>query len=171
MRTLSIRELTHENFKIFGEFISLEQSEHFPINAGTTKRFHALSKIDATSQNGEAIISLFRGQGFTLPFKPTIMERHPLGSQTFIPLTKNELDKYLIIVAPSFCNSVKEIIENLVVFVAKGFEGVTYAKGVWHHPLVALNHESDFIVIDRQGVGHNCDEVELNTNLVIGSIQ
>jgi len=58
-------------------------------------------------------------------------------------------------------------VEDLQVFLARGDQGVNYATGVWHHPLLALDEVSDFLVIDRSGPGHNCDEVALEPAGVI----
>jgi ureidoglycolate lyase len=52
-------------------------------------------------------------------------------------------------------------------FLAKGFQGVSYARGVWHHPLIALRRVSDFLIVDRVGEGNNCDEIELDGQLVL----
>jgi ureidoglycolate lyase len=89
-----------------------------------------------------------------LPFEITMMERHPLGSQAFIPLNDKP---YLVVVAPA-----GELDESKIrAFVTSGWQGVNYAKGVWHHPLLALGEVSDFIVVDRGGDGHNLNEQNL----------
>jgi len=167
MITLPITELTRENFAPFGEVLALEGADHFPINQGSTERFHALSSVDTSDQNGKPIISLFRGQAFTRPFELRVMERHPLGSQSFIPVTKDSNNQYLVVVAPSTCETEAEITQHLRAFVVQGFTGVTYAKGVWHHPLISLDQLQDFIVVDRQGPGNNCDEIKLSQSIKI----
>ena len=88
------------------------------------------------------------------------MERHPLGSQAFIPLSKNP---YLVLVAPRGEFNPR----GLCAFLAEGGQGVNYAKGVWHHALVALYEVSEFIVIDRGGAGSNCEEVRLGQPAII----
>jgi ureidoglycolate lyase len=81
-----------------------------------------------------------------------MMERHPLASQAFIPLHKNP---FLIVVARP-----GETVdpENLSAFITNGLQGVNYARGVWHFPLIGLNKEQDFLVVDRGGDGNNYDE-------------
>lgn len=160
---LNIERLSRAAFAPFGEVISLEGAKHYPINSGTTERFHALAAVDAATLNGTPYISLFRGQARPLPLPITIMERHPLGSQAFVPLTQNTDDEYLVVVAPpgEFDAS------KLRAFLARGFEGVSYAKGVWHHPLISLHKTSDFVVVDRLGEGANCDEIPLDGSLVL----
>jgi len=100
------------------------------------------------------------GQPRQFPLKVSTVERHPLGSQAFIPLSKNP---YLVLVAPhgEFNPS------GLRAFLAEAGQGVNYAKGVWHHALVALDEVSEFIVIDRGGAGSNCEEVQLREPVTI----
>ena len=147
--------LEREAFAPFGEVIEAsDAAQHLTINAGNTERYHDLANIEPGA-GGRAIVSIFRGQPRPLPFQVTMMERHPLGSQAFVPLSGRA---YLVVVAPAgpapkAC--------DLRVFLARGDQGVNYAPGVWHHPLLALGEVSDFLVIDRGGPGDNCDEVEL----------
>ena len=170
MTHVKLLQLTRENFAPFGELLMLDGAEHFPINRGSTERYHALSQVDVQSNGGAPIIRLFRGQAFQLPFQLSVMERHPLGSQAFIPLTKDPLQRYLVIVAKPCYQTEIEITQNLCAFIAHGFTGVSYAKGVWHHPLVSLDEVSDFIVVDRKGPGNNCDEIELTSQFIVDRV-
>ena len=151
---MKIDKLTREAFAEFGDVISPEGANHFSINNGTTERYHDLATIDVAGSNGKPVISLFRGQPRQFPFELRAMERHPLGSQAFIPLSKQP---YLIVAAPRG----EFVAQALHAFLAKPGQGVNYAKGVWHHALIALNEVSDFIVIDRGGPGPDCDEAQL----------
>ncbi|BCZ77599.1 ureidoglycolate lyase [Paraburkholderia terrae] len=154
MKTLAIEPLTREAFAPFGDVIELEGAKQIPINLGTTIRYHDLAKVDVTDEGGRTLVNLFRGQARALPFEITMMERHPLGSQAFIPLNDKP---YLVVVAPA-----GELDESKIrAFVTSGWQGVNYAKGVWHHPLLALGEVSDFIVVDRGGDGHNLNEQNL----------
>ncbi|EIM96900.1 ureidoglycolate hydrolase [Paraburkholderia hospita] len=154
MKTLAIEPLTREAFAPFGDVIELEGAKQIPINLGTTIRYHDLANVDVTKEGGRTLVNLFRGQARVLPFEITMMERHPLGSQAFIPLNDKP---YLVVVAPA-----GELDESKIrAFVTSGWQGVNYAKGVWHHPLLALGEVSDFIVVDRGGDGHNLNEQNL----------
>lgn len=153
--TLDVQPLTREAFAPFGELIEASDAvQHFTINAGNTERYHDLARIEPGA-DGRVIVSIFRGQPRTLPFTVTMMERHPLASQAFIPMSGKP---YLVVVAPA---GAPPTAQDLKVFRARGDQGVNYATGVWHHPLLALEAVCDFIVIDRSGPGHNCDEVQL----------
>jgi ureidoglycolate lyase len=152
-RTLEVEPLTREAFAPFGEVIEASDAvRHFTINAGNTERYHDLARIEPGPE-GRVIVSIFRGQPRALPFTVTMMERHPLASQAFVPLSGRP---YLVVVAPA---GEAPTVDTLRVFLARGEQGVNYAPGVWHHPLLALEAVSDFLVVDRAGPGHNCDEV------------
>lgn len=153
--TLDVQPLTREAFAPFGEVIEAsDTARHFTINAGNTERYHDLARIEP-GPDGRAIVSIFRGQPRTLPFTVHMMERHPLASQAFIPMSGRP---YLVVTAPAG-DAPKAA--DLRVFLARGDQGVNYATGVWHHPLLALGTTCEFVVIDRSGPGHNCDEVQL----------
>lgn len=153
--------LTAAAFAPFGEVIATDAAaRHFPINGGTTERYHDLAQLQAGPE-GRLIVSIFRGQPRTLPLTLVLMERHPLGSQAFVPLSGRP---YLIVVArPGTAPGA----EDLHCFAARADQGINYAPGVWHHPLLALQATSYFLVIDRAGPGGNCDEVGLTPGAVI----
>lgn len=155
MKSLTLEPLTREAFAPFGAVIALEGARHFPINAGTTERFHDLANVDIGFESGgRPLISVFRGQPRAQPVVISMMERHPLGSQAFVPLGDV---RYLVVVAPPG----EFDAASMRAFHVRGWQGVNYARGVWHHPLLALGEVSDFIVVDRGGEGHNCDEQDL----------
>lgn len=153
-RVLPIEPLTRTAFAPFGDVISIDDARHFAINGGTTERFHDLATIDVQDAGGRPLVNVFRGQPRALPFELTMMERHPLGSQAFIPLG---VFHYLVVVAPA--GRFDE--QRMRAFSVSGGIGVNYARGVWHHPLIALDAVSDFLVIDRGGSQPNCDEIDL----------
>jgi ureidoglycolate lyase len=152
---LPLQPLSAPAFAPFGDVLACEGAHHYPINAGTTERYHDLARIDAGPQ-GRVIVSIFRGQPRPFPLAITVMERHPLGSQTFMPLQGRP---YLVVVAEAGPHL--SVPGRLHAFVAQGGQGVNYAPGVWHHPLIAVDEVSDFLDIDRAGEGDNCDEVQL----------
>jgi ureidoglycolate lyase len=153
MRELVAEPLTADAFAPFGDVIEAsDRAEVMPINYGWTTRFNALT--DVSVGDGRAIISLFRSR----PLEPLVLkifERHPDGSQAFMPLQGRP---YLVAVAPAGAFDAARV----RVFRAAAHQGVNYAKGTWHHFLLALEAESDFLVVDRDsGPGENLDEVEL----------
>lgn len=153
MKRLRVDPLTGAAFAPFGEVIATDEANrHFPINGGNTERYHDLARLDPGA-DGRLIVSIFRGQPRVLPFAISMMERHPRGSQAFIPLSGKP---YLVVVAAA---GEAPGADDLRAFLARPDQGVNYARGVWHHPLLALESVCDFLVIDRAGEGPNCDEV------------
>lgn len=151
MSELPIEPLTRSAFAEFGDVIALDGAHHYPINGGTCERYHDLARVDVADGGGHTLINVFRGQARPFPLQIAMLERHPLGSQAFVPLTDRD---YLVVVAPR-----GDLDQTRVrAFLARSRQGVSYAKGVWHHPLLALDVTSDFLVVDRGGQGPNCDE-------------
>lgn len=164
MIELAIEPLTHAAFAPFGELIEAgEAVRHYPINAGNTERYHDLARLDA-GPDGRLILSIFRAQPRSLPFRVTMLERHPLGSQAFMPLSGKP---YLVVVAAP---GLTPTAADLRGFLARGDQGVNYAAGTWHHPLLALDTVCDFLVLDRSGSGANCEEFSLAAPAVMAAI-
>lgn len=157
MRALQAQPLTPQAFAPFGEVIFADPAKAMDINYGNTVRFDAVA--EASVGTGKAVISLFRSTPLQ-PLELKIMERHPLGSQAFVPLNGRP---YLVVVAPPGDLDPGSI----QAFLAQGDQGVNYAPGVWHHFLLALDEVSDFLVVDRAGPEDNCDEVELAEDFTV----
>ncbi|MDY1045335.1 ureidoglycolate lyase [Pseudomonas coleopterorum] len=152
MRTLPIEPLTKAAFAPFGDVIETEGSAHFLINNGSTQRFDRLADVQLGTEQDQAVISIFRARTLPMPLTVRMLERHPLGSQAFIPLLGNA---FLIVVAPA--GDVPRS-EDVRAFISDGRQGINYHKGVWHHPVLALHDQDDFLIVDRKGPGNNCDE-------------
>jgi ureidoglycolate lyase len=152
---LEVEPLTRAGFARFGEVIEMAKAHHYAINQGYAERFHDLARIDTLSENGETIVSLFRGKPRSLPIEIGFVERHPLGSQAFYPLQDRD---WLIVVAET---GLPPTAGTLRAFRATGRQGINYARNVWHYPLLVLGGEGDFLIIDRKGPGNNLEEAEL----------
>ncbi len=152
MRTLEIEPLTREAFAPFGDVIEAEGRDHFLINNGSTQRFHRLADVQLGKPEDTAIISIFRASALPMPLTVTMLERHPLGSQAFVPLLGQP---FLIVVAPA---GETPDSGQVRAFRSDGRQGVNYHRGVWHHPVLCLAARDDFLVVDRSGAGNNCDE-------------
>lgn len=161
MKTLRLAPLSAAAFQDFGDVLEREiPCEERLINDGLTVRRHALSRLDCSRNGGQTIASIFSAQAISDDFVLRKMERHPLGSQSFINISGNP---YAIVVAPP-----GDFDESRVVgFLAQAHQSVTYAVGTWHHFLLALHGPSDFVVIDRDGPGDNCDEIELASPITL----
>jgi len=158
VRTLTPTVLTPEAFAPYGDVISSETAADaarsvIGINYGQTTRFHDLAAVDTGQQGGRTGISLFRTTPLALPIRVQIMECHPVGSQAFIPLSGHP---YLVVVAPSkISDPTQPDWDQLTAFMARPGQGVNYHPGTWHHYSLALDGESDFLVIDRIADGED----------------
>ena len=163
LRTLAIEPLTKAGFTPFGVVIERDGAEIRMINEGTTTRYHALSQVDAAAGGGMPILSIFAGTPRPVPIVVSMMERHPLGSQSFMPLSDHD---WLVVVAPTNADDSAPDFDGLRCFHARGDQGVSYAPKVWHHPLLVLAQQ-DFLVVDRGGKGDNLVEQDLDQPVLI----
>ena len=157
MIVLKPKALTRASFAAYGEVVELDGANHFTINQGFATRFHDLANIDVANEGGTSCVSIFEAQLRPTPISITMMERHPLGSQLFYPLQDMP---WLIVV----CRDPKHA-ASFEAFKATGTQGINYARGVWHHPLLVGRDSSRFMIVDRKGEGNNLDEIELEMPL------
>lgn len=151
MSTIWIEPLTAAAFAPFGQVIEVDGAVHYPINNGMTERYHDLARIELGGVHPRPLISIFRGKPYDLPLPLKLVERHPLGSQAFYPLTDLP---FLVIVAED--NSGVPAAPRA--FLTKPGQGVNIAMNTWHGVLTPLERECDFIVVDRGGDGANLEE-------------
>ena len=150
-RTITARPLTREAFAPFGDVLDTDYPNHYPINGGKCERFHDLAKIEAEGRNARVLISIFRGTPYDFPLKLTMVERHPLGSQAFMPLSQAP---FLVVVCPDEPDGPGEP----HAFVTRPGQGVSYPRSRWHAVLTPIGAPQDFIVVDRGGDGSNLEE-------------
>jgi ureidoglycolate lyase len=151
MLTLPIAPLTKAAFAPFGEVIEAKDAKPKLINDGFARRFDGLARIDVAAEGGAVNISLFSGSPRPSPILIKVMERHPLGSQLFMPMNEKP---WLVVVCTD-----PRVPASYRAFFASGEQGVNYARNTWHHPLLVLTDLSPFLVVDRGGPGDNLEEV------------
>ncbi len=162
MGEIRAEELTPESFAAFGDVIARDPGACVPINNGEVLRHDDLARVDVMADGGRPVISIFQVlKPTTLPFRLRLMERHLLSSQAFIPLAGST---YLIAVAPQ-AGTLE--IDAVRCFVARHGTGINLHRGVWHHPLIALD-ASDFLVIDRGTTfDEDCETMSLCDNDIL----
>lgn len=153
-RPLTPEPLTKAAFAVFGEVIETDGCETRVINEGFALRRHALARPDVASEAGRAILSIFEATRRPFPIVIDMLERHPLGSQAFFPLSPAD---WLVVVADGAAGAAPDL-ATLRCFRARGAQGVNYARGVWHFPVLVLAERQDFLIVDRDGPGGNLDE-------------
>lgn len=149
---LTPKPLTTEAFAPFGDVLEVRDQTPIMINEGTTERYDSLATVQLSNAQDRAVINIFRAQARTLPMRIRMVEKHPHGSQSFHPLSG---EPYLVLVADSVEHPAPE---HLKLFLAQPNQGINYHQNTWHHPVLGLNKTCDFLVVDRKGAGHNCDE-------------
>ena len=155
---LIIEPLTHDKFAPYGDVIEARGDADKLINRGYCKRFHDKAVLDM--QSGQAGISIFQGSPYVLPLTLDMVERHPLGSQAFLPLSESP---YLVIVA----GDQGGIPDRPQVFRPSPGQGVNYHRNVWHGVLTPIERVSLFAVVDRIGEGENLEEFWFDEPYVI----
>ena len=159
MITLKPEPLTAAAFKPFGDVVEIDGAQHYPINQGFAERYNDLAQVDASATNVSIVVARPRPKPIVLER----MERHPLGSQIFYPLQDQP---WLVVV----CGDPGDH-ATFRAFAATGRQGVNYARNVWHHPLLVVDADSRFMVVDRKGGGVNLEEKILDVPVICGSLQ
>ncbi len=166
MQTLIARPLAHASFAPYGDVLGGNLAKGVFINGGTSERL-ALPDPDLTGVDGHPALNLYRAAARPLPFVATELERHRLGSQSFIPMLGVP---FVVIVAlgdPAQSHAVP-LADTIAAFRVDGSCGVTFRPGTWHHPLLA-QRSGDFVVLERRGVTVDCEVHTLATPIQIVS--
>lgn len=157
MAKLSVEPLTKQAFAPFGEVVETEGLTPLSINQGYAARYNDLANIDVGADGGQINISWFVASARPAPIAIRLMERHPLGSQLFMPLNGGN---WLVVVCTD-----PHIPSTYRAFAANGNQGVNYARNCWHHPLLVVEDASSFLVVDRKGGGNNLEEYWLDETM------
>ena len=139
--TLIPEPLTSERFAPYGDVIETSIDRIAAMNAERFQRFDDLCNVDM-KDDGRVAISIARCRVATsLPLRIDMVERHPLGSQAFVPLTPCRM---VVVVAPP-----EESVDasDLRAFVSNGRQGINYHRGTWHMPLIAFDAGREFLII------------------------
>jgi len=141
-------KINRSNFAVYGDLITTDDINPIDINAGYAKRFDNLANLNTTKDDGKTIVSIFSALKRTFPMTVDMMEKHPLGSQAFIPMKETT---FLCFVAPQ--GEYPEI-NKIQSFIIPPKTGINYKPGIWHFPLISTE-DINFLVIDRMGKGEN----------------
>jgi len=146
--TIKPKYITKENFSKFGDMITTADIKPIKINNGYAERFDGIANLNTSKDNGKTTISIFSALKRVFPMKIDMMEKHPLGSQAFIPMKETT---FLVFVAPK--GGVPDI-NKIESFIVPPGIGINYNPEVWHFPLISTE-DMNFLVIDRKGLGDN----------------
>jgi ureidoglycolate lyase len=161
---LTAQPLTADAFAPYGDVVAASGQASTittTINQGMGGRCSDLARVDVTADGGRAAISVICCIPESLPITLRLMERHPLGSQAFVPLNGQ---RYVVVVAPAGTPPARA---DLRAFLCRGDQGINYHRGTWHHPMLALDRACEFAEFHRAGPGANCDEAALPCAVVV----
>ena len=155
--------LTADRFAPFGDVLEAVAGNKKIMNEAKFERYSNLAQIEIDSDDGgRPSISIARCRSAAaMPYRVDMLERHPRGTQAFMPLTAFE---FVVVVAPA-----GEDIEtqDIAAFVTNGRQEINYHKGVWHIPIIAMQEGQEFMIVDRGGNGDNCDEHYLGDPILV----
>ncbi len=156
--------LTIERFRAYGDVIEASARRSAAMNEARFERFDDLCDVDIAA-GGHIAMSVARCRTPTaLPLRVDMVERHPLGSQAFVPLKPCRM---VIVVAPP-----GESVDtgDLRAFVTNGRQGINYHRGTWHMPLIAFDAGQEFLVVDRGGAEANCEQFSLDDVVMLEDV-
>ncbi|MDH3669082.1 MAG: ureidoglycolate lyase [Paracoccaceae bacterium] len=158
-RVVRTEPLTAQAFALFGDVIEAAGAPARMINRGNCGRFDDLARLDFAGE-GRPGISVFKAKPYALPLTLEMVERHPLGSQAFLPLSA---EPFLVVVAPD--EGAKP--GRPRAFLTAPGQGVNYHRGTWHGVLTPLSGPGLFAVVDRLGDGDNLEEHWFETPYIV----
>ena len=160
MHQLTPQPLTKAAFARFGDVVETDGAAPIEINQGFARRCNGLATVDVTSGGVAVNISLFEARPRPFPIEIKLMERHPLGTQLFMPLQDRP---WLVLVCDDPLKPA-----SYHAFAATGRQGVNYARSVWHHPLLVFDDGARFMVVDRNSPD-NLEELWLEQPLYLAN--
>lgn len=146
---LKLEKLTAKSFEPYGDLLDASGTADKLINQGKCGRYHDRARLDFS--DGRAGISIFKGEMETLPLKLKMVERHPEGSQAFVPMTA---DPFLVVV----CRDDNGTPVDPKAFLTAPGQAINFHRGTWHGVLTPLSEPGLFAVVDRIGEGANLEE-------------
>jgi len=148
-KEISFQPITEAAFGPYGDLLVIKEAPDVLINEGMCGRHHDLAKLDFI--DGQAGISLFDAKLRSLPHPIKLVERHPRGSQAFIPIGQA---RFLVVVADDDDGTPV----NIQAFEAESGQAINLHRGIWHGVLAPLEGSGLFAVVDRIGEGNNLEE-------------
>lgn len=153
---LRVRALDAAAFSPYGDLLALKTPGNRAINAGTSQRLDLPDTLDLNAEGGHPLLAVFHARAQAARGPWHVLERHRLGSQTFIPLAGA---RCVLLVA---LGATRPEPHTLAAFAVRGDQGFTLRAGTWHHPLIALD-AGDFLVLERAAAREDCEVVHLDT--------
>ena len=159
-RRLAAVPLTSAAFAPFGDVLDATEAPQASlqgraVNLGTAQRHDRAAALESTRPAAAPNLALFRCQPQALPFRATLLERHPHSTQLFASLGGA---RWLLVVAPTLANGEPDV-EGARAFLASPGQGVNFRRGLWHHPVIALDRPAELLMLAWEDGGPgDCEE-------------
>ena len=166
MTTLRTLPVSAEAFAPYGwvaeASVDHSHSGHL-INHGSSLRVDGVGELSLTSEGGTPCIAVFRAQPRDQRGPWHELERHRLGTQTFVPMGGAS---YVMLVA---LGETAPKPATLAAFIVHGQQAVTLRAGTWHHGLIAPEG-GDFVVIERKAQSVDCELATLAAGVTLRDV-
>lgn len=154
MNFLLSEPLTPEAFAPFGDVLWAGRGEGASANQGTAVRYNWAAALESRRAHAKPNLAIFRSDPQTLPFTVKLLERHPSSTQVFLPLV---CSRYLVVVAPTLASGAPDV-SALRAFLCGPGQGINYACGTWHHPMIALDAPAELAMLAwEDGTQGDCE--------------
>ena len=151
------KEITKDNFSLYGDLISIRNKISEDINKNTTQSFFDLANIEILGEDINARLNIFNAKKRIFPLNIDMLEMHPLSSQVFLPMSNSD---FIVLVAPI---SPKPDLNKIEIFKVSNGDGINFKTCVWHFPLISIQ-DAKFITIDKKDSEKNIDIYKFNEN-------
>lgn len=152
---INIEPLSTINFFVYGDVIEFRGRTRIK---GRHEQYPDLAQIQTGGLPAISANLVHQAEAIELPFDLQSLEKHPVGGQLFAPLNH---EPYLIVVA---LGGDKPDLSTIKCFRAERGQGIVYDQGIWHHPLLALKDQAEFLMINPGNVEGNSREYVLKPN-------
>ena len=145
-----IKNINNQNFKKFGDLISIKEKNYDEINKKTTNSFFDLANIQIEGEDKRSRLNIFEAKQRIFPLQINMLENHPYSSQVFLPFLNTT---FLVLVAPI---SIKPNLDEIEIFKVSDGDGINFNPKVWHFPLISLDN-AKYITIDKKDAQTNIE--------------
>ena len=145
-----IKNINNQNFKKFGDLISIKEKNYDEINKKTTNSFFDLANIQIEGEDKRSRLNIFEAKQRIFPLQINMLENHPYSSQVFLPFLNTT---FLVLAAPI---AIKPNLDEIEIFKVSDGDGINFNPKVWHFPLISLDN-AKYITIDKKDAQNNIE--------------
>ena len=145
-----IQNINNQNFKKFGDLISIKEKNFEEINKNTTNSFFDLANIQIEGEDQRVRLNIFEAKKRIFPLQINMLENHPYSSQVFLPFLNTD---FLVLVAPI---ATKPNLDEIEIFKVSNGDGINFNPKVWHFPLISLDN-AKYITVDKKDAKTNIE--------------